>query len=120
MKERRTSGATHSFRLSIAAATIVDEINYPRSLGGKSKKVSDAIIWFFSAPVESKGVGQMPFAGTMPIATPEHLLDRCITLQERVEFFVRRAESFEAEVERLKKGEKEPSTPHWWHRFWPF
>ena len=113
LKERRAAGATHSFRLSMEAAKIVDDINYPRSLGGKSKKVSDAIIWFFSAPVESKGVGQMPFAGSMPIATPEHLLDRCNTLQERVEWWVQYAEG-------LKKGESEPQVPAWWRRFWPF
>jgi hypothetical protein len=113
MKERRAAGATHSFRLSMDAARIVDDITYPRRLGGKSKKVSDAIIWFFSAPVESKGVAQMPFAGTMPTITPEHLLDRCNTLQERVEWWVQYAEG-------LKNGESEPQVPAWWRRFWPW
>ena len=47
MKERRKAGATHSFRLSRKAAKIVDEITYPRRLGGKSRKVSEAIeLWF--------------------------------------------------------------------------
>lgn len=48
MKERRSSGATHSFRLSMQAAGIVDGINHPRRLGGKSRKVSEAIEWYYS------------------------------------------------------------------------
>lgn len=47
MKERRHAGATHSFRLTMRAASLVDSINYPRRLGGKSKKVSDAIEAYF-------------------------------------------------------------------------
>ena len=43
MKERRAVGATHSFRLSPKASKIVDEMNHPRRLGGKSAKVSTAI-----------------------------------------------------------------------------
>lgn len=50
MKERRGSGATHSFRLTPRASKIVDGIVHPRRSGGKSKKVSDAIEWFFSSP----------------------------------------------------------------------
>lgn len=48
MKERRHAGATHSFRLTMKAAEIVDNINHPRRLGGKSRKISDAIEWYFS------------------------------------------------------------------------
>lgn len=47
MKERRHAGATHSFRLTPLAASIVDAINYPRKLGGKSYQVSRAIEFFF-------------------------------------------------------------------------
>jgi hypothetical protein len=56
MKPRRASGATHSFRLSMTAADMVDRYPpfqslegrpYPRSLGGKSKLVSDAIVWCY-------------------------------------------------------------------------
>ena len=49
MKERRNSGATHSFRLTPQAAALVDAIRHPRRMGGKSRKVSDAIEWYFSA-----------------------------------------------------------------------
>jgi len=45
---RRTQGATHSFRLTPAAADIVDGIVHPRRMGGKSRKVSDAIEWYFA------------------------------------------------------------------------
>lgn len=47
MKERRSTGATHSFRLTPRAAALVEGIKYPRRMGGKSRKVSDAIEWYF-------------------------------------------------------------------------
>ena len=47
MKERRKAGATHSFRLTRDAADLVDNINHPRRLGGKSRKVSEAIVAYF-------------------------------------------------------------------------
>jgi len=55
---RRASGATHSFRLSRTSADMVDRLPpfvslegrpYPRSLGGKSKLVSDAILWCYGS-----------------------------------------------------------------------
>ena len=48
MKERRITGATHSFRLTPAASKIVQGITPPRRMGGKSRKVSDAIEWYFA------------------------------------------------------------------------
>lgn len=57
MKERSKAGATHSFRLTRKAAEIVDEIKHPRRLGGKSRKVSEAIEWYFS-PVDVKEGGK--------------------------------------------------------------
>jgi len=53
MKERRKSGATHSFRLTQEASNIVDNLNHPRVLGGKSRLISDAIVYYFR---ESKDV----------------------------------------------------------------
>jgi len=47
MKERRKAGATHSFRLTVEASDIVDNLNHPRSLGGKSRLISDAIVYYF-------------------------------------------------------------------------
>jgi len=34
--------------LTMIAAEIVDNINHPRRLGGKSRKVSEAIEWYFT------------------------------------------------------------------------
>ena len=53
MKERRKAGATHSFRLTQRASEIVDNLNHPRSLGGKSRQISDAIEFYFDT---SKGL----------------------------------------------------------------
>jgi len=53
MKERRKSGATHSFRLTREASDIVDNLNHPRNLGGKSRLISDAIVYYFG---ESKDI----------------------------------------------------------------
>jgi len=71
MKERRSSGATHSFRLSLQASQIVDDINHPVRLGGKSRKVSDAIEAYFGA------------RGSMP--SYEILLQNIAKLQSRLE-----------------------------------
>lgn len=53
MKERRHAGATHSFRLTPAAAAIVNSINHPRRLGGKSAKVSEAIEAYFGKRLDT-------------------------------------------------------------------
>jgi len=92
MKERRKSGATHSFRLTQAASTIVDNLNHPRSLGGKSRQISDAIEFYFDT---SKG------------ASIKELLDDI--------------EGLEATIKVLtsKKPESGPSPPAWWRRFLP-
>lgn len=93
MKERRKAGATHSFRLTREAADIVDNLNHPRNLGGKSRLISDAIVYYFR---ESKDI------------TIQDLVDE-IDLQTKI------ITALEA-----KKPESEPSPPAWWRRFWPF
>jgi len=93
MKERRKAGATHSFRLTQEASNIVDNLNHPRSLGGKSRLISDAIVFYFR---ESKDI------------TIQDLVDE-IELQAKI------IAALEA-----KKPEKRPSPPAWWRRFWPF
>ena len=89
MKERRKAGATHSFRLTREAADIVDRLNHPRSLGGKSRLISDAIEFYFN---RSK------------VTIPE-LLDDIEHLEARIA------------VLRAKNPEKTPSPPSWWRRF---
>jgi hypothetical protein len=93
MKERRKAGATHSFRLTMEAARLVDQMTHPRRLGGKSRKVSDAIVAYYGTPFGGAG---------MP--SYDELLQNIAALQLVI----------------AKKGESEAPVPAWWHRFWPF
>lgn len=104
--ERRAAGATHSFRLTIAASNIVERCQpfvsyegrpYPRSLGGKSRLVSDAITWCYGGEE-----GMRPY-----------------DLQKRVEFWVARCNDLEDQL-RAKNLEDGPSTPHWRDRILAF
>jgi uncharacterized small protein (DUF1192 family) len=97
MKERRKAGATHSFRLTQRASDIVDRLNHPRSLGGKSRQISDAIEYYFDT---SKGVS-------------------IADLQEQIEIFVTDIERLEAKIAQQfsKNPEKRPKVPGWWRRF---
>lgn len=97
MKVRRESGATHSFRLTRPAADMVDRVApfmtpegkpYPRSLGGKSRLVSDAIIWCY---------------GTSATRESYHEL-----LDSRA-WWVRRCEE-------LENGVDDAPPPPWWRR----
>ena len=90
MKERRKSGATHSFRLTQRASEIVDNLNHPRSLGGKSRQISDAIEFYFDT---SKGL------------SVKELIDDI----ERLEGWIADLTS--------KNPESGPSPPTWWERF---
>jgi len=89
MKERRRSGATHSFRLTVRASEIVDNLNHPRSLGGKSRQISDAIEFYFDT---SKGI------------SIKELLDDIEHLEARIK------------VLTSKNPESRPLPPAWWRR----
>lgn len=93
MKERRKAGATHSFRLTQEASNIVDNLNHPRNLGGKSRLISDAIVYYFQ---ESKDVSVQ-----MLLDDIEHLE---YTLSERVDDLL------------AKNLEKSAPPPAWWRR----
>lgn len=90
MKERRASGATHSFRLSIHASEIVDAIQHPRRLGGKSAKVSEAIEWYFSRDDDRESIED---------------------LKRSRKFWVER-------YDNLKNVKDEPPSRGWWARLW--
>ncbi len=92
MKERRKSGATHSFRLTREAAEIVDNINHPRRLGGKSRKISDAIEWYFTRQDEQESVADLKAS-------------RIWWMEQH---------------KALKNSQSEANTPPWWRRLWPF
>jgi len=72
---------------------MVDNLNHPRSLGGKSRLISDAIVYYFR---ESKDI------------TIQDLVDE-IDLQAKI------IAALEA-----KKPQSDPQVPAWWRRFWPF
>ena len=59
MKARRAAGATHSFRLTRRAADIVDRLTYPRSLGGKSALISEAICYYFGGDDDGNTVHEL-------------------------------------------------------------
>lgn len=104
MKERRLSGATHSFRLTRDAADIVDRINHPRKYGGKSRKVSEAIEWYFTQTDDQESIED---------------------LMRSRRFWVSRYDALVVDVEALteqlaKKLEREAPPPPWWHRFFRF
>jgi len=92
MKEIRRPGATHSFRLSIEASRIVDNIRHPRSQGGKSRKISDAIEWYFSPRGEEPSY--------------DDLLRSIAVLQKKVLDY----------GNQLENVEKRPHTRGWGHR----
>jgi len=98
MKERRKSGATHSFRLTREASDIVDNLNHPRSLGGKSRLISDAIVYYFD---ESKDTSVADL-----LASRKFWKDRHDVLLEGIQ---RR--------KNAKNPEKRSSPPAWWRRF---
>lgn len=93
MKERRKAGATHSFRLTREAADLVDNMTHPRRLGGKSRKVSDAIVAYYGTPFGGAG---------MP--SYDELVQNVAALQAVIE----------------RNHEDDPSSRGWWRRFWPF
>lgn len=93
MKERRKAGATHSFRLTRDAADLVDNMTHPRRLGGKSRKVSDAIVAYYGTPFGGAG---------MP--SYDELLQNIAALQVLLD----------------KNRQSEAPPPPWWRRFWPF
>ena len=104
MKERRNAGATHSFRLTQRASEIVDGITYPRRRGGKSRKVSEAIEWYFTSPLMNKD-GKMPASHGVPY--PHEVIEKNVALVKSIENL----------RERIKILESEANTPPWWRRF---
>jgi len=101
MKERRASGATHSFRLTQEACHLIETHPHvmPRELGGMSRTTSDAIVWFLS---EREKVGPRKHQAGSPVQLVRDL-DEC-----------RRAREF-----WMKKAQSEPSPPAWWHKTLP-
>ena len=96
MKERRTSGATHSFRLTPEACHLIETHRdvLPRRLGGMSRTTSDAIVWYLS---EREG-HRLHQAGA-PVEILRELED------------CRAARAY-----WMKKAQSDPQVPGWWRR----
>jgi hypothetical protein len=99
MARRRRSGATHSFRLSIPASDLVDSCPpfrslegrpYPRSLGGKSYLVSQALLFYYGG---EEGM------------TVHDLRKHNAWLIQQVK-----------DLERGNNPLDDALPPHWWHR----
>lgn len=99
-RTRRTSGATHSFRLTIRASDIVDARPpfrslegrpFPRSLGGKSALVSEAICYYYGGE-EGTTVNDM---------------------RKHITWLVQRVKALEG----AETVVDDAPTPPWWHRF---
>jgi hypothetical protein len=100
---RRPAGATHSFRLSVTASNIIENNPpfrslegrpYPRSLGGKSALVSEAICYYYGNSEDNASV---------------------YDLHRRIEWWVKRCEDLES---RLKNSDSVPPTPTWRATIW--
>ena len=100
MKERRNSGATHSFRLTPKAAAIVDRIRHPRRLGGKSAKVSEAIEAYYGR-----------------ILKKDHDQPSYSELQENIAGLQNVIRGLYIDIEALKNRKTDAPTPPWWRRF---
>ena len=121
MKERRKAGATHSFRLTMEAAQIVDEMIYPRRLGGKSRRVSDAIVAFFGARTALRRDGftnAIQAGGELPsydevqqkvAALQEYIRERGES-EQQLDEDIEDIDHLEAKIAelRLKNGENDP------------
>ena len=74
----------------MAAAEIVDNINHPRRLGGKSRKVSEAIEWYFNRQDDQESLDDLK-------ASRQWWMHR---------------------YNDLRNAQNEAKIPAWWRRFW--
>jgi hypothetical protein len=103
--ERRPQGATHSFRLTPSAYSILEGVpKKSKNTRGRSAWVSEAIC-FYGTSTTVKVASQMGnlIFPNMEVASPERLHEELIKTQARVEFWVKRSDAFQAEVEQLKR-----------------
>jgi len=101
---RRPSGATHSFRLTPAAYSIIEGVSKKSKLhNGRSAWVSDAICYYANSTTVAvhQTMGSMVYPN-MPLASPERLHGELVTLQARVEWWVRKYNEEKEAHERLK------------------
>lgn len=103
--ERRPQGATHSFRLTPSAYSIIEGVpKKSKQHRGRSAWVSEAITYYGTSTSVAVSVqmGNLIFPN-MELASPEELHEELIKTQARIEWWVKRSDEFQAEVEQLKK-----------------
>ena len=106
--ERRPAGATHSFRLTPGAYSVIEGVpKKSKQSRGRSAWVSEAIQWYASSTsvAVSQQLGNLIFPN-MELASPEELHGLCKELQQRVTFWVERSNGFENELKEWKKQHK--------------
>jgi len=104
IRERRPTGATHSFRLTPAAYSIIEGVPKKNKANqGRSAWVSDAIIYYATSTTKTVTVAMMPVVyPNMPVASPEKLHAELIKLNARCEWWVRKYNEERDEHDRLK------------------
>ena len=101
---RRAAGATHSFRLTPGAYSIIEGVPKKSKLhSGRSAWVSSAIIFYATSPTVNvvASMGSMVYPN-MPVASPEKLHEECIKLAARCEWWVTKYNEERDAHERLK------------------
>ena len=102
--ERRPTGATHSFRLTPGAYSIIEGVPKKSSVHrGRSAWVSEAILYYGTSTTVkvSSQMGNLIFPN-MAVASPEELHKELVIIQARLEWWVARSNDFQEEVEQLK------------------
>jgi hypothetical protein len=114
LKERRKAGATHSFRLTQEACNLLEDVDYPRRLGGMSKLVSDAIVWYWSKPedriYDPHGHGERKVRELLQ-SSPSEIYNRNETQYATIKQL---REQIEA-LEQLKKPQSDAPSRGWRH-----
>ncbi len=110
-RERRESGATHSFRLTPKAARVIQDLPDGRSgkhIKSKSDHVSEAISWWFTSPIYALEKMDVKDEFGIEWSRPTGKLVRSSHGQPVPYELLLRVEELENELLRLK-SEKTPS-----------
>ncbi len=110
-RERRVSGATHSFRLTQKATTLIQDLPDGRSgkhVKSKSDHVSEAICWWFTSPIFTLEKEDVKDEHGIEWSRPTGRLIRGSHGQPVPYDLLVRVEDLQMEIDRLK-AEKTPS-----------
>tara|TARA_Y100000748_G_scaffold292775_1_gene281645 strand:+ start:539 stop:973 length:435 start_codon:yes stop_codon:yes gene_type:complete len=104
-RERRVSGATHSFRLTQKATTLIQDLPDGRSgkhVKSKSDHVSEAIAWWFTSPIYALEKKMVPDEYGIEWSQPTGRLIKGSHGQPVPYELLLRVEELEQEIDRLK------------------